>query len=223
MNTNSLRTAILAELDFDPAVDATSLTVEVVDSIVRLGGRAGSAPERSAANAAVRRIKAARGIADEIQIARPSVQTVMDADLALQAVGVIEFYIRPEPGSVCVTAENGWITIDGDVDSFFEGREIESALRNLDGVRGLTNRINRRADPSSEEVRTQIVAVFERDIFEEPHGLKVSVFGGKATLEGAVHSVIERDLAQRAAGTVDGINYVENLLTVSTPSVRDFV
>jgi osmotically-inducible protein OsmY len=221
MSNNHLRETILAELEFDPAVDASSLTVEVIDGIARLGGRTGSATEKAAASAAVRRLKAVRGIADEIQIAKPGAQAVSDTDLAKQAAGIIDFYVRPEPGTVCVSAENGWITLFGNVDSFFEGREIESAVRNLDGVRGLTNKINKREDPSSEEVRAKITAVFERDLFEEPVAMKVSAFGGKATLEGAVRNMTERDLAGRAAGSVDGITFVENLLTVSETTVRD--
>jgi osmotically-inducible protein OsmY len=51
--------------------------------------------------------------------------------------------------------------------------------------------------------------------------MKVSAFGGKATLEGAVRNMTERDLAGRAAGSVDGITFVENLLTVSETTVRD--
>lgn len=218
MMDTGLRHKILETIEFNPAFDATRVSVCVDDLIVTLSGWVPSEQEKDTLVAAVQNIEGVDAVADELQVGLTPRQFIRDEDLARQVAAIVRHAIQPAPDRLHIRVEQGWVTLSGEVDSFFQGREIEREVGRLADVEGITNNINRRVDPAASQIEAHIRHVFERDLFQAPDALTVSSFGGKVTLEGTVHSEEEKALAERTVEMIDGVTFVENRLTVVTPN-----
>ncbi|MDV6331116.1 BON domain-containing protein [Asticcacaulis sp. 201] len=214
MKDATLRKHILDELEFDPAVDAQHIGVSVDDGIVSLSGHVTSYAEKRAAENAVSRVRGVRAIAEDIAIVARQPTKVSDEDIARQALAIISWDTTIPKDKVKVRVENGWVTLDGDVDSYFQRRNAEDAVHRLAGVEGITNRINMRIAAQPADVHERIVAAFHRDASLDPSDIRLTAFGGKVTLDGTVHTLYERQLAERAAWSAPGVTYVESHLRV---------
>src|SRR5579862_5644716 len=66
-----LRRQVLAELEYEPSVDAANIGVAVSKGVVTLTGHVHNFSEKIAAERVVRRVKGVRAIAEEIEIRLP--------------------------------------------------------------------------------------------------------------------------------------------------------
>jgi osmotically-inducible protein OsmY len=218
MDNTDLRRQIINSLEFNPSFDSTRVSVVANDGIVTLSGWVTSEDEKFQLVTAVQNIVGVEAVADEIAVGITPSQHRRDEDLARQVAAVVRHAVDPAPERLHIRVEQGWVTLSGDVDSYFQGQVIEREIARLADVEGIKNNINQRADPSSEDVLSQIRVVFERDLFLMPDGLRVSCFGGKVTLEGTIHSEQEHALAVKAAEAMDGVSFVEDRLVVMAPA-----
>ena len=60
-----------------------------------------------------------------------------DTALAAAAIAAIETLTTIPPESIKVTAQKGWVQLEGQVASRYERSTIEDVTRNLPGVRGV--------------------------------------------------------------------------------------
>ncbi len=70
-----------------------------------------------------------------------------DTELAAAAVNAIGFLTTVPVDWIKVKAQNGWLLLEGDVNSDSERIIVEEIVRPLGGVRGVTNSIKVRAFP----------------------------------------------------------------------------
>ena len=91
----------------------------------------------------------------------------------------------------------------------------ENAIRDLAGLRGLTNKITVEAPSLSPlTVHAEIEAALKRQAELDAAQITVESVDGKVTLSGAVRSWPERRLAERAAWTTPGVTAVNDRLGV---------
>lgn len=110
----------------------------------------------------------------------------------------------------------GWVTIDGTADWHYQKIAAEDALRDLAGVRGITNNIALVPSASAADVKGQIEAAFKRSAEIDARRIKVEIKNGKVVLRGQVPSWAERNKAQEAAWRAPGVVSVENDLLVTS-------
>jgi hypothetical protein len=79
MSDLELRQDILDELEFEPRVDAANIGVAVAKGVVTLTGHVSSYAQKIAAEAAARRVKGVRAIAQEIEVRFPFERKDADA------------------------------------------------------------------------------------------------------------------------------------------------
>jgi osmotically-inducible protein OsmY len=88
MSELRLRDDILDEFTYEPIVDQARIGVAVDEDIATLSGHVGSYAQKLAALSAVRRVKGAHGIADEIEVRSSSDSAPSDDEIAKRAVDV---------------------------------------------------------------------------------------------------------------------------------------
>ena len=111
------------------------------------------------------------------------------------------------------------MTLEGDVDFYYQKEAAERAVRYLWGVKGVTNLITVRAThPDPAEVKRRIMESLKRSAEFDADRITVEVDGNKVILRGTVRSYAEMRDAERAARNAPGVADVENKLTVE-PSV----
>jgi len=110
--------------------------------------------------------------------------------------------------------EKGWLTLEGDVDWFYQKEAAERAVRYLTGIKGVTNLITVRARPTPSDVKQRIRQALERGAGFDAERISVEIQGNKAILRGTVRSYAEMRDAERAARNAPGVTEVENNLTI---------
>ena len=111
--------------------------------------------------------------------------------------------------------ENGWVTLDGEVDHEFQRREVERMVRQVRGVTGVLDNITVAPTTSPEAVTARIEETFKREAEIDARHIRVDVTDHTAKLHGHVHSLKEANVATAAAAAAPGVARVESHLEVS--------
>jgi osmotically-inducible protein OsmY len=212
-----LRQDVVDELAWDTSLDAPGIGVAIHDGAVTLTGHVRSYVEKRAAEKAAKRVHGVLAVANELEVRLPSSLQKDDTDIATAAASAIR-WSTPVPSTVSATVERGWVTLDGEVDWAYQRRAAENAVRDLAGVRGLSNLIVVKARAVPKNVRDQIHRAFHRSAQIDADHVSVEVSGGKVTLTGTVRSWSEWTEAQHAARAASGVTEVDNRLRVSSMS-----
>jgi osmotically-inducible protein OsmY len=116
---------------------------------------------------------------------------------------------------VRVTVSNGFVTLEGDVDWQYERDAAERSVRNLVGVKGVSNLIRVKPNAMPQNIKERIEQALRRIIEEDARNITVEVEGSKVILRGTVRSWAERQEAERTAWSAPGITSVDNRITIS--------
>jgi len=211
----SLQEAVLKELRFDPRVDATRIGVTATPSgVVTLTGTVNTYMEKLAAEEAAKRVHGVRAIANDIEVIIPGSDRRNDTDIAEAALIALKARATPLD-QIKVTVKDGWVTLEGEVEYYFQRQEAEQAISPLAGVKGVTNNIRVRPRPVNEaEIKKQIEDTLVRSARLDAQNISVQVEGTKVVLEGPVRSWAEREEAENAAWAIPGVLAVENNLRI---------
>lgn len=141
MQQDALSRTILEELSRDPAVDASRISVSVHGGEVTLGGAVRSYSEKCRAESVARELSAPLDVRNAIEVRLSIGNYRSDAGLSHLTNEVLENYVvlSDEPPQAAV--QNGWVTLRGIVTSDFRKKTAEAVVRELSGVRGITNEI----------------------------------------------------------------------------------
>jgi osmotically-inducible protein OsmY len=206
---------VIAELGWEPSVNATHIGVEVADGIVTLAGHVSSYTEKSNAERAAQRVAGVKALAVEMDVKLAGSAKRNDADIARSAENVLEWATYLSPDSIKVKVEGGWITLSGEVEWDYQRQTTIEAVRHLSGVTGVSDQIAIKPKVSSTLVKSDIEAALRRRARTDAQKISVEVQGSDVTLTGSVHSWSERDLARDSAWGTPGVRNVVDKMTVS--------
>lgn len=209
-----LQQAVLAELEWDPRVDASKVGVSAVGGVVTLTGTVPSYAEKIAAEGAVKRVAGVRGIANDLEVHLPGMSQRGDTELAEAALQALKWDVMVPP-QVTVRVSHGWLTLEGSVEREYQRVAAERAVRHLRGIKGCDNNIELHAPIAESQVKHRIEAALKRRAELDASRITVDVKGGLVTLKGTVHSWREHDDAFNAAWDAAGVTGVEDVLSVT--------
>ena len=135
-----LQQAILNELRCDPAIDPVRIRVAVNDGLAVLSGAVSTYPEKCRAEAIAWRMQGITRVRNDIEVRITVGDYRTDATLQRVLGDLLEALARL-PERPAVTVRDGWVTLEGEVAWAFQKQLVEKAVRDIAGVRGITNRI----------------------------------------------------------------------------------
>lgn len=205
---------VLAELKWEPAVNAAGVGVEVKDGVVTLAGHVGSYAEKCAAEEAAQRVVGVKALAVEMDVTLPAFGFRNDADIARSAENVLEWMAELPKDSVKVKVEGGWVTLTGELEWQFQRRAAKAGVCALLGVAGVSDQIVIVPKAASSLIKADIEAAMKRRIKDDAKHIDVEVHGDEVTLSGTVHGWTERELIKSSAWGTSGVRNVHDHMTV---------
>ena len=211
---SQLQQAVLAEFNWEPSVTAGHIGVSANAGVVTLSGHVDSYAKKHAAEAAARRVKGVRAVAEEIEVRLPFESKRTDEEIAAAAIERLSWNVSVPRDSVQVKVENGWVTLTGQVDWWFQKQAAEHDIRPLHGVVGVSNQATVKPRVNTATLSEDITHALHRSWFSDPEAVHVRTDGGKVVLTGTVNSFYERQVAARTAWAAPGATNVENDIAV---------
>ncbi|HEY4388387.1 MAG TPA: BON domain-containing protein [Ktedonobacteraceae bacterium] len=208
---------VLEELKWDSRVRPNEVGVAVKDGIVTLTGWVDSYLKKLAAEEAAHRVHGVKAVANDIEVRLPGSAERTDPDLAAAVLNALRWDAGIPAGKLDVTVSNGWVTLKGEVEYGFQKSEAERAIRNLSGIRGISNLIVVRPPVLPSDLKQQIEKELVRNAETDARNITVEVIGSKVILRGTVRSYAEKKAAEEAAWAAPGVSEVDNRITISLP------
>ncbi len=210
-----LQKIVMAQLQWDPSIDAAKIGVTAVDGVVTLSGHVETFAEKHAAEAATRLVKGVRAVVEEIEVRLAFDAARDDSTIAAAAIARLSWDTSVPQDTVKVTVEKGWISLTGQVDWFYQKAAAEQDVQRLFGVRGVSNEISIKPRVDITNISDDIMHAMHRSWFFDPKTIVVTANRGQVVLKGTVQSPHERQVAAVTAWAAPGVTDVINEIRIS--------
>lgn len=183
--------AIETDLVVDDAVASHRIDVTTNNQVVTLSGRVDNILAKDRAVERAMAIKGVRSVVDRIIVAppeRPDGEVKKDVKNALLADPATDSY------ELDVSADDGYVTLEGSVDSWQEKQLSAVVAKGVRGVKGVKNKIDvdYKMNRSDYEISADIERRLGMSVWVDTRFLDVEVKDGRVTLSGTVGSETER-------------------------------
>ena len=213
---HEIHQAVITDLEWNTQVDETEVGVEVDSGAITLTGTVSSFAKKMAAQEAAHHVAGVLDVANDILVKVPGTLARTDTDIALAVRRGLEWDALVPDEKIRSTIINGWVTLEGTVPCWADRCSAESAVRNLNGVHGVTNGLTVNTPTvASETVRRSIQDALERRADREAERIEVDVTDGTVILTGRVNNWAEKQAVLGAAGYAPGVRKVEDHLRVN--------
>jgi VCBS repeat-containing protein len=211
-----LQENVLAEVSFDPSINANDIGITVAKGIVTLRGTVKSYAEKVLVEQAAKRVSGVHAFTEELKVDIPQFHRRDDRDIAEAVLYTLKWDVTVVHDSLVVKVENGIVTLEGQAEWQYQINSATRAVQNLTGVLGVDNLMTLHARPgvTNNDILSQLERTFKRSAEIDADRIKIEVRDSNVTLRGTVHSWTEHDDATRAAYSLPGVTAVTNLTEV---------
>lgn len=219
MKDSVIKQYIIDELKWDTRVDETEIGVSVTGGIVTLTGVVSSWGKKLAAADAAHRVHGVLDVANDISVKPAGSCLRTDTDIARAVRSALEWNVFIPDTQIRTTVSQGWVTLEGEVEYHSQRSDAERALRDLAGVRGVTNQIrvtSTKLDPR--EIQSALEEALIRRATRSAKRITIDIEDGRVTLSGSVESAGERQAVLEAARATPGVRDVLDRLCVEPRS-----
>jgi osmotically-inducible protein OsmY len=230
-----LKNDVLSELSYEPSIKVTDIGVSVKDGTVTLDGEATSYTEKWVIVDAVKRVTGVKAIADEIEVNISDADRRTDEDIAAAATNLIGWSTIISPETIKVIVREGWVSLEGEVEWWYQQNAAVHLIQQMVGVRGVSNSISVEQKLvlkgiSNDSVESKVIkmvtekninSALKRSSIVDVDQIQVESSGNRVVLRGDVRSFAARDEAERIAWSEAGVYSVDNHLGVNWSSIME--
>ncbi len=204
---------VLEELKWDARIRPTEIGVTVKDGVVTLVGTVDSYTKKWTAEEIALRVGGVKAVANELEVKLPTERVRSDEEIARAAKQALEAAFDV-PDTVKLSVDKGWITLQGEVEWYYQKEAAERRVRDITGVKGVINQIEVKPRIEPEDLKRRIEDALVRAAETDAKNINVDVQDGRVVLKGRVHSWYEKEEAKREAWLAPGVREVVDELSI---------
>jgi osmotically-inducible protein OsmY len=140
---------------------------------------------------------------------------ITDGEIAVAAMDALDADRIVPSGSVNADVLEGHLTLTGRVRNHFERKAAEHAVRKVDGVLGVDDKISISSDPIPSDVADRIQKALQRNAIVDDSLIVVTNEGPTIFLDGTTDSWTARQEAEDTAWAAPGVTDVVDRLVVA--------
>jgi len=205
---------VMDELNWEPFLKATEIGVAVKNGVVTLSGKVDSYSKKISAEKAAKRVVGVKAVAEDIDVKLDSNGKKSDSEIAEAVLNALKWHSAMQEDKIKIKVEDGWVTLEGEVEWEFQRNAAKSMVKDLMGVVGVLNNIKLRPKLVPSEIKRKITAAFHRSATVDADKVNVLVEGSVVSLSGKVRSYAEKKEAERTAWLAPGVTKVENIIEI---------
>jgi osmotically-inducible protein OsmY len=208
-----LESDVRDQLATDPLLDDSRVEVSVNNGAVTLRGTVPTYFDSVHAVEDAGRVSGVRSVDNELLVGLMG-EAIADADIAAACTRALDGDRFVPKGAVTVGVDNGWVTLSGHVRHHYERMAAEHALRRVDGIRGVSDKVEINGDPIPTDVVDRINKALTRSSQIAGSSISVSSSGHTIFLDGTTTTWTARVEAEDAAWDAPGVENVVDRTTV---------
>lgn len=206
---------VIDEVRWDPRIQTREIGIASKDGVVTISGAVASYAEKWAVERAAERVAGVKAVASELDVVLLAQHTTTDASLAHRILDAFKWDILVPDDRVKVLVREGWVQLDGEVEWQYQKDATVRAVRNITGVRGMTNALTVvPAAVTARDVSKKIRAALHRQAETESDHVTVRASDHVVTLTGTVATFADRRAIEWAAWSAPGVREVRDELRV---------
>ena len=133
-NDAQIQKDLMAQLNWEPILNAEQIGVSVKDGIVTLTGIVDSYTQKITAERAAKKVSGVKAVAEDIQVGPSSVYNRTDSEIAEAILSALKWHAAVMEGQIKIKVEKGVVTLDGKVEWDYQRSAAKSAIENLTGI-----------------------------------------------------------------------------------------
>jgi len=213
-STKDIREAVEVELNFDPLVDASNISVKNLNGDVALNGTVTSYPQYLEAAAAAQRVAGVKHVHNHLAVELPDGDYRDDVQLVTAANNALGWDVTV-PDGIEATARDGNVTLTGTVRYAALRTAAEQAVGGLIGLRNIKDEIYVDSDAADQgDVTAEVQAALDRNaLILDDSDVLVDTAGNTVSLTGHVRTWAEHDAVVDATWMASGVyDVIDNLV-----------
>lgn len=213
-----IKVDITKQLNWDARIDASDISITVDDGRVTLAGEVPSVTAKSAATNDAYLVDGVVSVQNDLTVNFPESKTVpTDTDIKENVITALSLDSDLESYKIDVDVDQGWVTLEGTVNAYWEKVSAKNTALDVNGVLGVSNNLGVVPTESfvDESIANDIIKALERNVHVNADDIDVTVEDGEVTLEGIVRTITAKNAAYDAALYTPGVVHVQNKVTVS--------
>lgn len=213
-NNEELQQDVQNAIKWEPSIHAAGIGVTAKDGVITLSGTVNSYSKKISAENAAKKVAGVKTVAEDITIDYGHSFTKTDTEIANEILNAWKYNWEVPKDKIKLKVENGWAKLEGEVAWKYQEEAARDAIRNLPGIKGITNRIKVKSESKNALERKEVEGALKRNWSINAKDVKVEVDHNKVKLTGLVHSLYQKDEAGRLAWNASGVCSVDNELAV---------
>ena len=173
---------VIDELKWEPLLSLAEIGVSVKNGVVTLSGTVDTFAKKEEAENAAKRVAGVTVVAEEIKV-KPFASFVKDdTEIACMIADSLKWHSAVQEDKIKVKVESGWVSLEGEVDWEFQKDAAKNAIKNLAGVKGISNLIIVKPSVTAKDIKQKIAQAFHRSATFDSQKIDIEIHGSKAIL-----------------------------------------
>ena len=213
-NDEKLQHDVAHALKMEPLLEGAEIGVISRDGIVTLTGMVDTYAKKRSADHATKTVKGVKAVIEKIEVKFASDQQKSDSVIAAEVLAALKFNLEVPEEEIQIQVENGWVILEGTVKRNAQKQAAPKCIEHIAGIKAIANHIVIKSATADEVEKLGIQDALIRNWAIDEQYIKVSVFENTVTLSGTVHSIFQKDEAERMAWNAPGVWSVHNELVI---------